>query len=173
VELPEPPPELVRQYRQLLADLENAMAAAGTGAALHCRPGCASCCISFAVLPIEAAILQAAIAGRPHPSPPSPPAENLCPLLVGDLCSVYAARPVICRTQGLALAYVDEERETIAVSACSRNFADDFLFQPERLLFMDAFNDRLSSLNMEYCRLQGTAPDRRIPIRELAWPPSL
>lgn len=171
MELPEPPPALVRQYRQLLADLESAMTAAGTGLALHCRPGCASCCISFAVLPIEAAILQGAIAGLPRPSSPARPAENVCPLLVGDLCSVYAARPVICRTQGLALAYVDEERETIEISACGKNFADDFLFQPEMLLFMDSFNDRLFALNMDYCRLWKKAPDRRIPIRELTSPP--
>jgi len=171
VNLPDPGPELLGQYQQLLIDLETAMdrAAKSTGAGcLRCRPGCVSCCISFAVLPIEAAILQAAIAGLPRPSSPDRPTENVCPLLIGDLCSVYAARPVICRTQGLALAYVDEEQESIEVSACGKNFAVDFLFQPEMLLFMDSFNDRLFALNMDYCRLWKKAPDRRIPIQELA-----
>lgn len=171
--LPDPPPDLIRQYRRLLAELESAMrlATERTNRDWQCRPGCASCCISFAVLPLEAALLQAAIAGLPpdHRWPALSPAQtgSHCPLLHDDLCRVYAARPVICRTQGLALAYVDEERGAIEVSACPRNFPDGYAFSPENLLFMDPFNSRLFALNLLYCQGQGFAPDKRIPIPEI------
>ncbi len=161
-------------YQQLLAALDAEIARIGEmhGATLSCGPGCTSCCQAFSVLPIEAACLQEAIGALPSASQ-----ERLrynleentarCPLLIDELCSIYAARPVICRTQGLPLAYVDEEREAIEVSACPLNFPDDYAFAPESLLFMDGFNGRLSELNLAWCRKRGLDPNRRIPLREI------
>jgi uncharacterized protein len=171
VELPDPPTALVQQYRQLVADLETAMAEAGQGLSLRCGPGCASCCIAFAVLPLEAALLRTAIAALPSAGPDRPPPAEAgaapCPLLSNGLCRVYAARPLICRSQGLALAYVDEEAERIEVSACPDNFPDDYVFQTETLLFLDPFNARLAALNLEYCRSRGIPAQQRIAIRAL------
>ena len=96
--------------------------------------------------------------------------EDRCPLLMDNLCEIYPARPVICRTQGLPLAYVDEEHEAIEVSACPLNFPDGHAFTADNLLFMDQFNVRLSELNHAWCHEQGLLPDVRIPIRELACP---
>lgn len=169
------PMTCITDYHQLLAALDAEISRIGEihAAALSCGPGCASCCLAFSVLPLEAACLQKALAGLP-----SADRERLgrnlaagndrCPLLIDDLCRVYAARPVICRTQGLPLAYVDEERQVIEVSACPLNFPDDQAFAPEGLLFMDGFNERLFALNRAWCRKQGVEPDRRIPLRELA-----
>jgi Fe-S-cluster containining protein len=96
--------------------------------------------------------------------------DDRCPLLMDALCSVYGARPVICRTQGLPLAYVDAERETIEVSACPLNFPDEYAFTQENLLFLDGFNLRLSELNVTWCREKGLDPERRLPLREIACP---
>ncbi|MHB8223243.1 MAG: YkgJ family cysteine cluster protein [Desulfurivibrionaceae bacterium] len=166
---------LIQDYHQLLAALDTEIARIGEmhGATLSCGPGCASCCLAFSVLPIEAACLREAIDALPIASQEQlnrnlAEGDERCPLLIDDLCSVYAARPVICRTQGLPLAYVDEEREAIEISACPLNFPDEYAFAPESLLFLDGFNGRLSELNHIWCRTQGLDPDRRIPLREIA-----
>jgi len=165
----------ISTYQQLLADLamETGRITALLASSLRCGPGCDSCCISFAVFPIEARNMQEAIVALP-------PAEkeklrkktgksgDCCPLLLDKLCAIYEARPVICRTQGLPLAYVDEERESIEVSACPLNFGDDFAFSEENLLFMDAFNSRLFDLNLEYCVQNGLSTELRIPILDIA-----
>ena len=167
----------IQDYHQLLADLDAEIARIGKmhGATLSCGPRCASCCLAFSVLPIEAACLRNALATLPSTRQGQPRhtfagVAERCPLLIDDLCSIYAARPVICRTQGLPLAYVDEEREAIEVSACPLNFPDDYDFAPESLLFMDGFNARLSELNHVWCRTQGLATDRRIPLSEIVCP---
>ncbi|MCX5865515.1 MAG: YkgJ family cysteine cluster protein [Deltaproteobacteria bacterium] len=167
----------IQDYHQLIAALDAEIARIGEmhGATLSCGPGCASCCLAFSVLPIEAACLREAIGALPPTSRELlgcnlAESDNRCPLLIDDLCSIYAARPVICRTQGLPLAYVDEERQAIEVSACPLNFPDDYDFAPESLLFMDGFNARLSELNHLWCRTQALAPNKRIPLRALVCP---
>lgn len=164
----------IHDYHHLLAALDAEIARIGElhTATLSCGPGCASCCLAFSVLPIEAACLREAVAALPSASQ-ARLGQNLeenadrCPLLIDDLCSVYAARPVICRTQGLPLAYVDEEREAIEVSACPLNFPEDHAFAPENLLFMDGFNARLAEINRVWCHTQGLTPGKRISLREL------
>lgn len=164
----------IEEYHQLIASLDTEIARIGEmhTAALSCGPGCSSCCQAFSVLPIEAAAIGEAIASLPIASRERfgklAPGDDRCPLLIDDLCSIYAARPIICRTQGLPLAYVDEDREAIEVSACPLNFPDGYAFAPESLLFLDQFNARLSELNCVWCRTQDLDPGRRIPLRELA-----
>lgn len=167
----------LEDYRQLLAALDAEIVRIGAlhAATISCGPGCASCCRAFSVLPLEAACLLTAIGALPTTSRERlernlAGGDDRCPLLIDDLCSVYAARPVICRTQGLPLAYVDAEREAIEVSACPLNFPDEYAFAPESLLFMDGFNARLSELNHIWCRTQRLDPDRRISLREIACP---
>jgi len=167
----------IHDYRQLLETLDAEISRVGEmhAATISCGPRCSSCCLAFSVLPIEAACLRKAIAALPSTSRERlrknlTEDTDLCPLLIDDLCSVYAARPVICRTQGLPLAYVDEERQAIEVSACPLNFPDDYAFAPESLLFLDGFNARLSELNRVWCRTQGLPPDRRIPLRKTVCP---
>ncbi|MHB8150392.1 MAG: YkgJ family cysteine cluster protein [Desulfobulbia bacterium] len=165
----------IQEYHQLIAalDAEIARVAQFHAATLSCGPGCASCCRPFSVLPIEAACVREAIASldtanRERLGRNRAEGDERCPLLIDDLCAIYAARPVICRTQGLPLAYVDEERQAIEVSACGLNFPDDHVFAPEDLLFLDPFNIRLAELNQAWCSKQNLDPTTRIPLRELA-----
>ncbi|MGV1100197.1 YkgJ family cysteine cluster protein [Thiovibrio sp. JS02] len=164
-----------QEYQQLLAELaqKTRALAALLADTLQCRPGCASCCIPFAVLPIEAAAMRAALTALPMDRKDriysqSKTESTHCPLLVDQLCAIYGARPIICRTQGLALAYVDEERQAIEISACPVNFGDDFAFREEHLLFMDRINARLFALNVEYCRAEGLPADKRVAIPDIA-----
>lgn len=139
---------------------------------LKCRPGCADCCIAFSVLPIEAENLRQAIKRLPREtrekiSAQAASAPGNCPLLCDHLCAAYAARPVICRTHGLPLAYLNEEMQAFEVSACPLNFSDDFEFDQEDLLFMDRFNAELSELNLRYCQSFGLEAGKRIAIAEV------
>jgi len=163
-----------QDYHQLLDNLDAEIdrIAKMHVTVISCGPGCASCCLPFSVLPIEAACVQEAIDAL-SPADHNTLRHNLskdtegCPLLINDLCSIYAARPVICRTQGLPLAYVDEELETIEVSACPLNFPNDYAFIPEKLLFMNGFNTRLADLNLAWCREHSLVPDKRIPLADI------
>ena len=132
---------------------------------LHCRPGCSACCIEFAVLPLEAALLQAVLREKMRPAARSLQG-NCCLLLANGHCSVYERRPILCRTQGLALAYIDAD-QNIEVSACPINFPEEFSFEQDDLLFMDGFNDRLAVLNLQYCRQAGLQPDCRISLADI------
>jgi uncharacterized protein len=94
---------------------------------------------------------------------------NRCVFLwENGLCNLYDRRPILCRTQGMALAYRDEESQTVEVSACPHNFSETFSFEQEDLLFMDDFNDRLAALNLQYCRQAGLRPDSRIALSDIA-----
>lgn len=162
-------------YRRLREDLDRAMEiVAGQHAGqLRCGPGCASCCRSFSVLPVEAAALDAAWRRVPvalrGDGQRLTPADDACPFLWQGLCLVYGERPIICRTQGLPIGYVDEERECIEVSACPLNFPVDSELAPEALLVLDPFNARLREVNDAFLLARGLRPDTpRIPLELIA-----
>lgn len=160
-------------YSRLIVRLakETLRLKARHGAAIQCHPGCSDCCMAFSVFPLEAALLQEAINAIPEEiktvmlrSQAGKKADAACPFLVNDLCVVYDARPVICRSHGLPLAYIDEEQGIIEVSACPINFGAEATFTEEDLLFLDQFNAELAELNAAYCKDRGMLPHIRIPI---------
>lgn len=150
--------EIDRQMAQLVRDRFQDV--------LQCKAGCHDCCMRFSVLPLEAAILSEALNNSKLPATRDNE-DGKCRLLVDSLCLVYVERPIICRTQGLPLGYVDETAGSIAVSACQLNFSDDHLFTYDELLLMDGFNRRLAELNFEYCHSAGVDPTQRIAIAKL------
>ncbi len=160
--LPPVPRTISKDYNQLVADLDSAIGALQQH--LHkfigCAPGCSSCCKQFSVLPLEAAL----ITGSASVSLQSPRSGELCSQLIDNHCSIYPQRPLICRTQGLPIGYIDEEREQIEVSACPLNFPEDHLFDLPDLLLLDSFNSRLAALNSAYCQAAGIAAETRLPF---------
>jgi uncharacterized protein len=169
--LPMPDKTLLADYENLTAEIDQRIKDSirvRFSGVFQCRPGCSGCCIAFSVLPLEAAILQAAAMSQDRP--PSLQ-ENRCVFLRRDgLCTIYEKRPVLCRTQGMALAYMDEESQSIEVSACHHNFPEEYHFTDEDLFFMDAYNERLATLNLQYCRQTGLQPDCRIAIADIITP---
>lgn len=115
---------------------------------LHCRRGCYYCCTTISVTPVEFAWVGATLSQMrrsgesarelgPDSDVPAIPAEDdfvrripgdselaearrtpRCALLRDGVCSVYHARPIICRVHGLPLAYpvleYDEKGRRIA-----------------------------------------------------------
>lgn len=165
--LPPPNKEIKTSYLELIADTDNLMTKLIGDRfrdTLQCRPGCTECCVHFSILPLEAALIRQRIK---ESQPTKPLKVESCPLLKENCCSIYDIRPLICRTQGLPIAYVDEGSNCIEVSACRLNFPDDHQFEKEDLLFIDQFNSRLVELNIQYCLAVGIDPQQRITFTDL------
>ncbi len=175
------------QYRELLkaVDVLAARLSAFYRGHLVCSPGCSACCmhhlsvfeveadgISEALADLPAALrsrlrLQAQAAVRNEAGP----GEAACPLLVNDLCAIYPARPLICRTQGLPLLLDDDEGAAV-VDFCPLNFtaagAAESL-EEAYLVPLEELNARLVWANHAYCRRtgRGAAAGRRILLAEV------
>jgi Fe-S-cluster containining protein len=101
---------------------------------LQCRRGCYYCCDDIAVLPIEFEALRRAVSGTGISSsagsggPPETDRRRCGFLGPEGECTVYAARPVICRTHGLPLAYrlyeYDEHGRAVSGSAYMDSWCD-------------------------------------------------
>jgi len=164
--------DFLQKYHDLVSrvDGEVGKMAELHGARLRCEPGCCRCCTISSVLPLEATLLRQAVGqldDHVKKKIQSQAGGPACPLLVDRLCVVYRSRPLICRTHGLPIAYVDYERQAIEVSACPLNFADDYDFEQQELFFIDPFNGELSRLNEEYCATQGINSKMRVPMQDL------
>jgi Fe-S-cluster containining protein len=91
------------------------------GARLRCRRGCSACCVDgITVFAVEAERIRAHNAellarGAPHPA-------GACAFLDADgACRIYDDRPYVCRTQGLPLRWLDEERAAELRDICTLN----------------------------------------------------
>jgi hypothetical protein len=102
---------------------------------MKCKEGCSKCChTDISIFTWEAALIVNWFEKRPiqmksilytlwskeqqKGEDPEGQIKDPCPFLYEDRCSIYLARPNICRTQGLPLL-IDEE-----VDNCPLNFKD-------------------------------------------------
>jgi Fe-S-cluster containining protein len=103
-------------------------------------------------------------------------AENdnrlLCPLLDEGLCTVYANRPIVCRTQGMPLA-VDNGESTFELDYCRLNFENvppQFELLRSHVLNLDGTNQILAGVNLKLIQGEGLDPeeDGRVCFRKAA-----
>jgi Fe-S-cluster containining protein len=141
---------------------------------IRCRAGCAACCLLQGVLPVEAASLALAWRDLPEASADRlrgqaqlAAAGERCPLLDGDLCSLYAARPIICRTHGLPLLI--EEAAGTRVDRCPLNFTGLTTLPGSAVIHLERLNCALVAANRHYLAtcFPHAAPAERIPLRQL------
>lgn len=163
----------VTPYEQLIRQIDVLTNALSAHYAKHlvCRAGCSGCCQHhLSVFPVEAARIKAAIIALPSElrarieqqarivnEREAQGRPVACPLLVNERCSIYEARPLICRTQGLPLLLEAEDGEQ-EVDFCPLNFtAPDAIedLDEQQLLPLDELNFKLALVNMDYCRTQG------------------
>lgn len=106
------PLEALVRVRELHARVdESSTRIAGLlGERLRCARGCHACCVDdLSVSRVEAAAIVDAF---PHVLDSAPREPGACAMLDDDgACRVYAARPYVCRTQGLPLRWVEIEGE--------------------------------------------------------------
>ncbi len=153
----------------LIKELDGAVAdlAELHGEQIRCKPSCCQCCTISSVLAIEAAGIREAVARLDvgvrekirHQGQ-----EDSCPFLIDSLCVIYERRPLICRTHGLPIAYIDYEQEAIEVSVCPLNFSADYAFEQDELFFIDSFNTKLAELNRRWCAAKGLDANKRVAM---------
>lgn len=169
--------EPIEAYRQLRQRTDGA---GGQLTSMHCKhitckAGCHDCCTDFSVSAVEyAAILdEMRRAGISVDDLPYDPAAA-CAFLKEGLCAIYRFRPLICRTHGLPVAFVDEEAEApgMSVSFCPKNFTSateqELDFGPDNTMDLDELNGELGEINFRFLA-ETSAPEghRRVPLRQL------
>jgi len=180
--------EVTKQYQQLKSEVDRLAArlSARYGSHLACRAGCSGCCHHhLSVFEVEAAAVREAVEALPakirerirHQALEVREREArsepvACPLLVDDRCAIYAARPVICRTQGLPLL-IEAEDGSQEVDFCPLNFtspgATDEL-DGNHLVPLERLNFELARANLNYCRAAGVpdeASGERKPMSQI------
>ncbi len=141
---------------------------------LACKPGCHDCCTNLSVFPVEFhAILEDLQASGVKGLSFDPSAK--CGFLDGEgLCKIYRFRPMICRTHGLPIAFLnsDADEPEMSVSFCPLNFldADEISFGPDSTINIDDLNYRLYEANVQFIEENpqlGYELDGRVALVEL------
>lgn len=143
--------------------------------ALTCRPGCHDCCTNLTVFPVEfQAIRRALTEADTLPGKDDFDSSAACGFLQKGLCRIYPFRPLICRTHGLPILFLDDTsgEYTWEVSFCEQNFTgrEQIEFTQEMLLNIEDINGELSSINQDF--LASTPPGSpkhlsRIALKDL------
>jgi Fe-S-cluster containining protein len=177
-------PEDLAEYRSLLEKVRASTAAVEErrGADLACARGCDQCChVRLEVLPVEAAAIRVHLevmepAQRAAIERRAEAPGDRCVMLAPDgSCDIYEARPLVCRTQGHALAYpagvIPEDavraRAGGDVTWCPLNYRDAPPSGPD-VLWMELLDRLLFVVNQRFAELRGPDPESRTPLATLA-----
>ncbi len=173
-------------YTQLVSKVDAFSAGVheGRAADMRCAPGCSACChVELTVCGVEAEEVARGLAELPETARArlaeraraAPAYGGACVMLEDDRCLVYARRPLVCRTQGLALAYPPGFVPEAAVRAkdarghditwCPLNF-QDAPPQPREVLDAGRLDETLAVV--ERLRGDGGGGRARVSLRELA-----
>ena len=146
--------ELLNNYRQLVARIDALCRGIVEvlGDQITCTEGCSACCTAITLFPVEAAALAAALDELPEGEAEAirgRVAEHAegerCPLLHNDVCLLYGARPIICRTHGFPIIYgAGKERR---IDYCPRNLSDCESIPGSVIIDVDNLNSLLVAVN--------------------------
>lgn len=145
------------------------------GEAITCRPGCTGCCVNLTVFPVEFhAIRLVMIRAGVHIGPEAFDPAADCGFLQDGRCRIYPFRPIICRTHGLPILYLDDTSGEPAwnVSFCELNFPgrEAIEFTEDTLLDIEDINGELGRTNQAFQTLKSPKESNslaRIPLRAL------
>jgi Fe-S-cluster containining protein len=143
---------LLDEYRAAVAKIDATCApiAQRRAADLACARGCARCCTAgLTVLSVEAEAIVAHLEEHGISARPAPPPGGCDFLDAEGACTIYDARPVVCRSHGLPVRMKREAEEPARgelrvlgdVEVCALNFTER---EPEEQDVLDG--ERLSAL---------------------------
>jgi Fe-S-cluster containining protein len=118
---------------------------------ITCSADCHKCCMDFSVFPVEIYSILKETDERKiniyHEV-----SEGECVFLIEGRCSIYESRPLICRTHGLPLLFMEEDEWQL--SYCEFNFTCSNLpeFNESDTFPQDRFNSRLFMINKEFLK---------------------
>lgn len=141
---------------------------------LECKKGCQQCCyVDLSVFEIEAKNIAAYLNENQSPikeklSLKQADREDFngvlskpCHFLREDECTIYDVRPLICRTQGLAMNVPDPKEEYLDICPLNEKALDQI--KSNEILNLETVNTLLIQLN----RLEG-GDDTRISLKKIA-----
>lgn len=125
---------------------------------LACKKGCDLCCLNFSVFPVEFEVIREETGATFNTLDKTTDGDSekpgSCAFLINHACSIYHSRPIICRTHGLPLLYMNNDDWEL--SHCELNFTtvpEDF-FDDINTFSQDKWNSRLYMLNQEFINEQ-------------------
>lgn len=147
-------PELLHNYRLLVHKVDQFCQQTMTKYAgnITCSPGCDDCCRHLSLFPVEAFAVASALQEASAPErailrrrASETDLQGTCPLLLNKKCSLYDARPLICRTHGLPLVTAIEGSRR--VDCCPLNFQGLDSLPGDSVLNLDHLNETLVAVN--------------------------
>lgn len=122
---------------------------------LECKKGCDQCCLNLNILPVEyyAILNELTPDGIPEIETITD-REDPCTFLKDHACSLYPSRPVICRTHGLPMLFLNDDGDDMELAYCELNFtnAEDVEFTDENTYPEDTFMSKLYQINREFVK---------------------
>lgn len=118
----------------------------------QCKNGCSKCCYTdISVFEVEASNIkkwfsalsldqQEVIKSKWN----EPRSEGACIFLRNESCTIYEARPLICRTQGLALKFMAHEEISIDICPLNEEMLD--VMEEKEVMNLDLLNTILSQI---------------------------
>lgn len=170
---------LLAEYRAARARVDESAAAIfeRRADAIECAKGCHACCVDgLAVLEVEAAEIALHLQTTPSDATPAPPPGGCAFLDAQGACTIYAARPLVCRTHGLPLKMAAggdaaARKKTLRVvddvSVCDLNFRESAI-ESEDILDAERIQMLLTVVNARFCTHVGLPSDSRTPLAALA-----
>jgi hypothetical protein len=141
--------EILTKYRKLLSAIDRLCAkiTKNSDGGITCYMGCSSCCeAGISLCPLEAFNIKESGAVQT-----SSDENGHCIFLKNDLCSIYDARPIICRTHGYPLLY--DGIDGLELSLCDKNFTSAGSIDSSLFIDMEETNALLAALNLEFVRI--------------------
>lgn len=167
---------LLDEYVAARTKIDDAVAhvSARRASDLACRVGCSSCCVDgLTVLAVEAHAIVHHLEHEGLARIPAPPPGGCAFLDDGGACTIYEARPFLCRTHGLPLRAPKSEGTPTArtltvvddVSWCALNFTAR---PPEEKDMLDAVRVQalLTTVDARFRAASG-ARDERVALSTL------
>ena len=141
-------------YYNLVAKVENwcEKIRKQFGDYINCKKGCSACCVHIAIFPVEAVNMAIALNKLPGNNIELIRKKALitgnndyCPLLHENICMLYEARPIICRTHGFPVLFL--QNGMYQVDVCHLNFKNNITLPKDAYINLDHLNKTLSIIN--------------------------
>ena len=143
-------------------DAESGRLAKAHEARLQCKKGCHQCCVDdLSIFEVEAQRIGAEFGELLREESPAP--AGGCAFLDNEgACRIYAARPYVCRTQGLPLRWFDQAADEAVeyrdICPLNEECEPREALEPEQGWLLGPFEARLAALQ---------ANRRRVKLRDL------
>jgi len=160
--------QLVTRVDELCTGIEHALQNQIT-----CSEGCSACCTSITIFPVEAAALREALMVLPDGEAASirrhvaeHAADERCPLLYDHRCLLYTARPIICRTHGLPILFMENDKQRL--DCCPLNLLNRESLSGSTIIDLDRLNVMLVTINALFLKQTEAPPGlpERLTIAE-------